>query len=156
MAGFFLTSTLLMNSTRWGKQFKKKKWVWFSSIAIREGKKKPTTNTNTAQWALSWQTLKELTGPNKSPVGRLVSDKVKVIKRAQHIMNKTTAGADVQNLTYTPDFVDFWSVTGAFFPFLFCKWKDFYLPVIYVFKSLQRWGDGGGGSAVLRFVSRWQ
>lgn len=59
-------------------------------------------------------------------------------------MNKTTAGADVQNLTYTPDFVDFWSVTGAFFPFLFCKWKDFYLPVIYVFKSLQRWGDGGG------------
>lgn len=105
------------------------KKVWFKSIISffflqRERERKK----NTAQWTLSWQTLKELTGPNKSPSERLVSDKVKVIKRAEYIMNKTTPVHNILNLIYTADFVDFRSVAVSF-----CKWKDF-ICSSYVFK----------------------
>ena len=118
--------TPVINWTRWGKQEHKKKKVWFkSTIAFfpfreREGKKKESTNT--AQWTLSWQTLKELTGPNKSPSERLVSDKVKVIKSAEYIMNKTTPARCVLNLIHTTDFRDFSSAAVSI-----CKWRDFYL-----------------------------
>lgn len=71
-------------------------------------------STNTAQWTLSWQTLKQFTGPNKSPSEQLVSDKVKVIKRAEYIMNKTTPVHSILNLIYTAGLVDFWSVVVSF------------------------------------------
>lgn len=109
---FWLTKSVEVNSIQ---------KVWFKSIISflfflqRERERKKT-----AQWTLSWQTLKELTGPNKSPSERLVSDKVKVIKRAEYIMNKTTPVHNILNLIYTADFVDFWSVAVSF-----CKWKDF-------------------------------
>jgi len=62
---------------------------------------------NTAQCTLSWQTLKELTGPYKSPSERRVSDKVKVIKSAEYIMNKTMPAHRI----YTTDFTDCWCVS---------------------------------------------
>lgn len=77
-------------------------WIFFLP-----GEKKKKLNRNTAQWTLSWQTLKELTGPNKSPLERLVSDKVKVIKSPEYIMNKTTSAHSVLNFIYTTDFIDF-------------------------------------------------